>query len=61
MAFGDCVDRFQCNFFFFRFGFIYKEIKWDHDSRMSVLNCDGEFVRVVFGSHCFVICEYRVL
>ena len=42
----------------FFFGFIFKEIKWDHDSRMSVLNCYSEFVRVVFGSHCSVICEY---
>ena len=62
--FFDCVDAgsvsdFVCNFFFFFFGFNYKEIKWDQDT----VGCEYVivnllFVRLVFGSHCFVTCEY---
>ena len=59
------VSLFQifsdCYFFFFFFFLVSSIKKWDQDSRMWVLNYDSEFVRVVFDSHCFVICEYRIL
>ena len=41
MDFCDCVDRFQtcvCYSFFFFFGFIYKEIKWDYGTK--IVGCE---------------------